>query len=84
MQLKLKFFASYREKIGREEENLDWAVGSGTLGELVLFLRARGGVWQEVFTDPHCLMAINTSMARTAEYLHEGDEVAFFPPVTGG
>ncbi len=84
MRLHLKFFAAYRERLGCAEETLDWSGDRRTLGELVDYLRQRGGVWQEVLSDPRCLMAINENMARSSEYMHDQDEVAFFPPVTGG
>ncbi len=53
-----------------------------TLREL---LRARGSAWtQELAADRAVCIAVNQEMAEPETVLRDGDEVAFFPPVTGG
>ncbi|MES9902271.1 MAG: MoaD/ThiS family protein, partial [Sedimenticola sp.] len=48
-------------------------------------LQARGGIWQETFgADQTVMMAVNQEMADATIAVADGDEVAFFPPVTGG
>ena len=49
-------------------------------------LAARGGVWSEVFSceEGKRLAAVNQEMCGPTTRLYSGDEVAFFPPVTGG
>jgi molybdopterin synthase sulfur carrier subunit len=48
-------------------------------------LSARGGTWAEVFgRDQGVLVAVNQVLARPEAAIADGDEVAFFPPVTGG
>ena len=52
---------------------------------LIAHLRARGGAWSEALA-PGALVrvAVNQEMADAATHVNDGDEVAFFPPVTGG
>lgn len=81
--IRVLFFASLRERLGRAEETLQ-AVPA-TLADLRAELAARGDVWAEVFADQErVLAAVNQEMAGPARALHDGDEVGFFPPVTGG
>ena len=81
--IRILYFASLRERLGGAEETLD-AVPS-SVAELRERLAARGGVWQEVFAgDQRVLAAVNQEMAAEDRTLKAGDEVGFFPPVTGG
>lgn len=82
--IKLCFFARYREKLGVSEESLAVTVPL-TVAELMAQLAARGGAWQELFDCPRGVMiAINQEMAGADSLIADGDEVALFPPVTGG
>jgi molybdopterin synthase sulfur carrier subunit len=59
--------------------------GVATLAGLRSHLAARGGAWQNALAEPRLLrMALNQEMAQAAAAIRHGDEVAFFPPVTGG
>ena len=76
--------ARYREKLGVSEESLAVTVPL-TVAELMAQLAARGGAWQELFDCPRGVMiAINQVMAGADSLIADGDEVALFPPVTGG
>lgn len=80
--IKILYFAHLREQLetGSEELSVEPDVGS-----LVARLRSRGGRWEELFGGGQMVMiAVNQEMANAATPLAEGDEVAFFPPVTGG
>lgn len=81
--IRVLYFASLRERLGRAEETLEaWPA---SVGELRHALAARGGAWAEVFADgERVLAAVNQEMADAARSLAAGDEVGFFPPVTGG
>lgn len=72
----VKYFASLREAMGRPEERLDAAQ-----------LRVVEDVWRKVAGDgplEDVLCAVNREYARSDTPVSDGDEVAFFPPVTGG
>ena len=85
MKVKILYFASVREKLGRDAEELDLPVGVATVAGLRSHLRARGGVWAEAMTESKLLRAaVNQDMAQAAAAIKAGDEIAFFPPVTGG
>ena len=58
--------------------------GEVTGVSLVSVLSDRGGAWQAVFDAEKLLIAVNQEMASWEDEINDGDEVAFFPPVTGG
>jgi sulfur-carrier protein len=85
MYIKLRYFASVREKIGAAEEVLEVPATVRNIGELRQFLRMRGGVWEEALGEGRALrMACDQRMADAEMPLSDGCEIAFFPPVTGG
>ena len=85
MKVKLLYFAALREQLGRPSEELELPTGVGTVGALRDHLRARGGEWATVFAPNRAVRAaINQDMAQPGAVIKAGDEVAFFPPVTGG
>ncbi|MGC9333729.1 MAG: molybdopterin converting factor subunit 1 [Anaerolineae bacterium] len=81
MQGKARFFASLREVAGRSE--WDWELEEGaTVGTLLADLCARSpGLEAEV---ERAWIAVNRRYATPDRQLEDGDEVAFFPPVSGG
>ena len=85
MQLEIRFFASFRERLGMGQASLQVPDELGTLGELLDWLPAHRPDWHALFDDGDRLMfAVNQSLATPSHPLSDGDEVAFFPPVTGG
>ena len=85
MTIKLLFFAGLREAVGTSSEALALPPGVADVGTLRAHLAARGGVWGEHFAPARNLRAaVNQDMAGLAAVVRAGDEVAFFPPVTGG
>lgn len=78
------YFARFREKLGQDREIVALPAPA-TVESLLQALAARGGVWQEQLGGERpVLVAINEQMATLASALVAGDEVAIFPPVTGG
>jgi len=77
MSISVKFFASLREQLGTGSVEID-AVSASTVRE----------VWQQatrcVEIPANTLCAINMHYTKLDDTVHDGDEVAFFPPVTGG
>lgn len=83
--VRVLYFASIREKVGRDAEEIELPSGVGTLAALRAHLASRGGVWAEALAGERALRAaVNQEMAAPAAPVRPGDEVAFFPPVTGG
>ncbi|CAM3862598.1 MoaD/ThiS family protein [Roseateles saccharophilus] len=81
--VRLRFFASLREKLG-EGEALALPAGS-TVGAAREALQARGGLHAEALARGRAVRAaLNQKMAPESAVLADGDELAFFPPVTGG
>lgn len=78
------FFAGLREAVGTASETLDLPAGVATLADLRDHLAARGGQWQALATAKNLRAALNQDMVKLDALLKDGDEVAFFPPVTGG
>ena len=82
--LRVLFFASLREQLGVAEQAIDVPVPA-TVGALVTQLRARGDTWSEALAaGKRWRVAVNQDMATLATPLKSGDEIAIFPPVTGG
>jgi molybdopterin synthase sulfur carrier subunit len=85
VKLKILYFASLREKIGKEAEDLDVPAGIGTVAALRSHLRGMGGSYEAAFAEKALLRAaVNQDMVQPTAAVKAGDEVAFFPPVTGG
>ena len=83
MKVQLRYFASLREALGARE-TLEVAAGT-TLGALRDQLIARGGDHARCLARGRAVRsALDQVMADDAVALHDGAEVAFFPPVTGG
>jgi molybdopterin synthase sulfur carrier subunit len=85
MKITLRFFASVREAVGASSEAADFPDSVATVADVRAALVARGGAWATALADGRALrMACNQVMCQPAALVKEGDEVAFFPPVTGG
>lgn len=79
------YFASLREKLGCSREQVALATPTPTVSSLVEVLRNRDGAWPEAFAPGrNWRVAVNQNLADLATPVKAGDEVAFFPPVTGG
>lgn len=79
------YFARLKEAFGCASEHLTLPQCVSTVGALREHLRARGGAWEtELTAGKPVRVAVNQEMAVPGAPLSPGDEVAFFPPVTGG
>lgn len=79
------YFASVREALGREQDKLELPEGINTVDQLIAYLVDKNGsVWAESLNAKSLMIAVNHEVADRGASLAEGDEVAFFPPVTGG
>ena len=83
--LTILYFAWLRERVGTPSEALALPAGVGTVAGLVEHLVARGPGYAAAFANRRAVRcAINQEFVPPTAALHPGDEVAFFPPVTGG
>lgn len=81
----LLYFARLRETLGTASETLALTDGVTTLDGVRALLAARGGVWATELAHGRAFRAaVNQSIASAGTPVKDGDEVAFFPPVTGG
>jgi molybdopterin synthase sulfur carrier subunit len=79
------YFARLREALGMASEQIALPAGVGDLESLRELLRGRGGAWAEELADGRPVRAaVNQDMAFGNTRIADGDEIAFFPPVTGG
>lgn len=85
MKIRLLYFARLRETFGRSGEEVELPADVRTAGELVAWLRARGGVWAtELAAGRSFRVAVDQEMAGENTPIGSDAEVAVFPPVTGG
>jgi molybdopterin synthase sulfur carrier subunit len=83
--VKLLYFAWVRQKIGSSEEDISAPPSVTTVAALVAFLVKRGAGYEAAFRDAKLLrVAVNQEHAAFDAPVGPNDEVAFFPPVTGG
>ncbi|MGO1118705.1 molybdopterin converting factor subunit 1 [Rhodovibrionaceae bacterium A322] len=83
--MKLLYFAWLKNKTGCAEEDIDLPADITTVADLMAWLPSRGPGFAEALADPKAIrVAVNQEYARPGDSLKQGDEVALFPPVTGG
>ena len=83
--MKLLYFAWLRARIGHAEEEFALPREVRDVAGLLDWLRARGPRYAEALRDPAVVrVAVNQEYVRPGHPLAAGDEVALFPPVTGG
>jgi len=81
--IQVQYFARYREALGLDTEQLAWDASLRQVDDLRLLLLARGNEWS-VLGEQNLMCARNQELCGLDEPLANGDEVAFFPTVTGG
>jgi len=83
--MKLLYFAWVREKTGTSSEDISIPEYIATVSELVDWLKTREGGYAEAFADQNVVrVAVNQEYVALDHAVSDDDEVAFFPPVTGG
>jgi molybdopterin converting factor subunit 1 len=79
------YFARLAESLGIKSETIDLSAECETVADLVGLLRARGEPFDSTFDGTtRVLVAINQEMSEAEADINNSDEIAFFPPVTGG
>ncbi|MBF0263457.1 MAG: molybdopterin converting factor subunit 1 [Magnetococcales bacterium] len=80
----LRYFSWVREKIGVASESIPLPEEITTVARLRDFLAARGPAHAELFNHPTLRIAVNQRYAQPGDPVADGDEIAIFPPVSGG
>ena len=82
---RILYFASLAETLGQKSESIELPADCDTVDDLVRLLRARGEPYTSTFDgSTRILVAINQEMSEPGAGIGANDEIAFFPPVTGG
>ena len=83
--MKALYFAWVRERVGKNEEELDPPAGVATVGDLIAWLSARGEGYAHAFARPRAIRAaIDRAHVGRDAAIAGAREIAFFPPMTGG
>ena len=77
MSVKVKYLASLRDRLGRSEDTVD-AMPDMTV------MAVWSGLWPDTAIPENTLVAVNQEYSDPDTEVKDGDEIAFFPPVTGG
>ena len=81
----IMYFARLREALGKDKERLTLPVDVSDVAGLLQHLRTRGDNWEkELAPQRNFRVAVNQDMAGPETIITAGDEIALFPPVTGG
>ena len=82
--LQLRYFASLRESLGIGDEQVELPDGIHDLPGLTRWLQDRDATWASALADSRLRVAINQEIVKADATIRDGDEIAWFPPVTGG
>jgi sulfur-carrier protein len=83
--MKILYFAWIRERVGKSEEEIQPPASVTTVGELMEWLKGRGEEYAHAFDNPKIVRtAIDKLHVQTATRISGAQEIAFFPPMTGG
>jgi len=82
--IQLRYFASLRESLGIGDEQVELPDGINDLPGLTRWLQARDNTWASALADNRLHVAINQEVVKADASVTDGDEIAWFPPVTGG
>ena len=79
------YFASLRDALGVSQEDITLSEQGVSVADLLHELSGRGAAWKQALLDnPHLQVAVDHEVASRDTRIQPGQEVAFFPPVTGG
>ena len=81
----IKYFSWIKEHVGKSEERIELPVNVSTIKELMLYLENVNDKYKLAFKKKDLIkIAINKSYSSIDDKINNNDEIAFFPPVTGG
>jgi len=82
--VRLRFFASLRETLGTGDEQIELPGEITDISALTDWLQARNDTWHAALGNKNVHVAVNQAVVKPGHPVQDGDEVAWFPPVTGG
>ena len=82
--IQLRYFASLRETLGIGDEQIELPDNISDLPALTHWLQQRGESWENALSDSRLHVAVNQEIVPVDSAIADGDEIAWFPPVTGG
>ena len=83
--MQVLYFASIREQLGLEAEQVELNAATRNVRALIEYLcMIHDERWSKALSDPNLLVSVNQELSSLDTVLGGTDEVAFFPPVTGG
>ncbi|MCH1553142.1 MAG: MoaD/ThiS family protein [Luminiphilus sp.] len=80
----IKFFSLIREAVEMDGLSLEWSLDLGSVAMVKAELSKRGANWGEALSHPNLIQAVNHKVVFEDNAVADGDELAFFPPMTGG
>ncbi|MBV7576330.1 Molybdopterin synthase sulfur carrier subunit [compost metagenome] len=80
----INYFARYREQLNLGGEKLPLTDSLRTIEDVRRLLMARGELWRQVLGENNLMCALNQELCHPDRVIEDFDEIAFFPPVTGG
>ena len=85
MTIKVLYFASVRERVGKPDEEIEPPAGIATVGQLMTWLAGRGEQYAYAFENAKVIrVAIDRKHVHPDARIEGAGEIAFFPPMTGG
>ena len=83
--MKILYFSWIKDKLGKSHEEMQLNENIKTVNDLITLLKKNNENYEDVFKDTSSIkVSINMETARFEDSIHDNDEVAFFPPMTGG
>ncbi|EXJ09565.1 cyclic pyranopterin monophosphate synthase MoaC [Nitrincola nitratireducens] len=83
--LRIVFFADIKEKLKTESLDLNPSDLTGkTIDDIISHLSEKGDIWKTTLNEKNILCAVNKQLVKRNHVINPSDEIAFFPPVTGG
>ena len=83
--MNILYFSWIKDKLGKTKENITIDENIGSVAELITFLKSKDETYKEVFKDISSIrVSINMETANMEDPISINDEIAFFPPMTGG
>ncbi|MBK5343396.1 MULTISPECIES: MoaD/ThiS family protein [Pseudomonas] len=80
----INYFASYRDRLNLGGEKIPLSENLRSIEDVRQLLMARGEEWREVLGAGNLMCALNQELCQPSAAIEDFDEIAFFPPVTGG
>ena len=83
--MNILYFSWIKDKLGKAKENITVDQNIKSVAELITFLESKDETYKEVFKDMSSIrVSINMETANMDDPISINDEIAFFPPMTGG